>query len=229
MKNEILSCAMSACTRKAVLIAAVSLACTGNVFSQEATGSMSNSRKTEWGFKVGLNIASIGTSNTDLSDNLNPVIGGAAGLTFAGRVAQFGDAASIRIHTGLEASLKGFEFEASSDVTCSALYIQAPIAAGVQIDLWKAKFELRTGVYLAYGVAGETKFSNGSDNMKTFGDDILKPFDAGMLIGAYCTYNRFVFGIHGELGFLEPNADNFTITGAKAHTSNASFTVGFIF
>jgi hypothetical protein len=103
---------------------------------------------------------------------------------------------------------------------------------GYKFNIGKGwKLEPRIGLYLAYGIGGETKgkISSSSGNADTFDDEFLSPLDVGLLGGFFFDNNTIVIGLHSENGFTETNGDNFTVTGATAHTRTLSITLGYLF
>jgi hypothetical protein len=209
-----------------VLLAIVMIATVGNVWSQ--TVSDEDARQTRWGIKGGINVATVNLESGSNSASLESVVGAVAGVTL-----EHSFTPRWFFHSGLEISMKGFETgSGSSKLTSTAVYMQLPAAVGYKFNIGKEwKIEPRLGLYLAYGIAGNTSLSDSGDSgsVSTFGDKILKPFDAGALLGVYLGNGKFVIGIHGESGLTETNGDSFEVTGAKAHSSNISITLGYLF
>lgn len=196
-------------------------AAAGTARPQQATPS----KKLRFGARIGVNVATISLQATNASESLESVTGFAAGLTL-----DYIFASGFGIHSGLEVSKKGFAATIGSDnVSSAALFIQLPVAFGYRFGVGqKWGIGPRLGLYFAQGVAGNTTV--GSSVVSTFGDGkILNPFDCGVLVGAFFDNGRFVFGLHGELGITEANNSNFQVTGATAHNSNVSISVGYMF
>jgi len=184
-------------------------------------------RKTRWGVKGGLNVATVALSNSNYSASFKNVVGAVVGVTL-----EHAFTPEWFFHSGLEASMKGFDGSAilTPPLKATAIYILLPAAVGYKFDIGKGwKLEVRAGLYAAYGIAGSTTASGYTGSMKTFGDKILNPFDCGGLGGAFFDNGGIVLGIHGEMGFTETNGDVITVTGATATNSNVSFTVGYLF
>lgn len=208
---------------KILLLVIVMVAVVGKVWSQTETVEEVN--KTRWGIKGGLNTATVYLESGSNSASLESVVGAVAGITLEHLLAP-----NWFFHSGLEASMKGFGFGSGSNSTLesTAVYLEIPAAVGYKFNIGKGwNLEPRAGLYFAYGVAGNT--SAGSNSVSTFGDKILKPFDAGVLFGFFLDNDKIVIGLQGESGFTETNGDSFKVTGAKAHSSNMSITVGYLF
>ncbi|MDR1221952.1 MAG: PorT family protein [Tannerella sp.] len=210
-----------------VLLAIVTVAAVGNVWSQ--TVSSEDARKTRWGIKGGINIATVDIESENEIVPLESVTGAVAGVTLDHSITPY-----LFFHSGLEISMKGFGInsDSGSTLTSTAVYLQLPAAIGCKFNIGRGwKIGLRMGFYLAQGIAGNTSatVSGESDSVSTFGDKILNPFDAGMLIGSSFQKGKVVIGTQIELGLTETNGDNFKVTGAKAHSSNVSIAAGFVF
>lgn len=182
--------------------------------------------RTKWGIKGGVNISTLSFNIKGGGTVDNKSIAGAVlGVTLNHAITP-----KWYIHSGLEFSMKGFELELSSTVNAKAYFIEVPVAVGYKFNIGKGwTIEPRAGLYFAYGVAGNTSISGSSVDLKTFGDKILKPFDAGALVGVFFDNNQFVIGLQGEFGITEANGNSLTVTGATAHNSNFSISVGYLF
>jgi hypothetical protein len=220
-------------TNRIVLLAIVTIAAVGNVWAQQqqqqtAAQTEEVVLKDRWGIKGGINVANVSFENTT-NTVLESVVGAAAGVTLEHPFNQ-----NWFFHSGLEFSMKGFEMGGgtSSTLTATAIYLLVPATIGYKFNVGKGwKLEPRLGLYFAYGVSGNTSatVSGSSGNVSTFGDKILKPFDYGTMGGFFLDNNTVVIGIHSELGMSETNGEKFRVTGTKAHNSNVSFTVGYLF
>ncbi|MDR1221955.1 MAG: PorT family protein [Tannerella sp.] len=210
-----------------VLLAIITVATAGNVWSQ--TVSSEDARKTRWGIKGGINVATVNIESENDFASLESVLGAVAGVTL-----EHSFTPRFFFHSGLDISVKGFEMASgnSSTLTSTAAYLLLPAAVGYKFNIGRGwKIEPRLGFYLACGIAGNTSatVSGESATVSTFDDDILKPFDAGTLVGAFFDNGKVVIGIQVEQGFTETNGDNFKVTGAKAHNSNVSIVAGYLF
>lgn len=216
--------------RKVVAFAVVMLIVVGNAWSQENSlmeRQQEMVRKVQWGIKGGINIASLRFSNSDDSEDTKSVIGAVAGVTL-----DYAFTPNWHLHSGLEATMKGFEVELTNgrDLEVSATYLQIPIEVGYKFNIGKKWYiDPRLGFYVAYGVAGKSEYEGASKKINTFGDDILKKTDVGVGLGVYAGTGHFVFGIHGESGLIKANADNLRVSGAKVHTSNFAITAAYLF
>jgi hypothetical protein len=212
-------------TNRIVLLAIVMIAAVGNAGAQII--STENTLKDRWGIKGGINIATVSFENTT-STALESTVGAAAGVTL-----EHPFTSTWFFHSGLEFSMKGFELgSGSTALKSTAIYLLLPATVGYKFNIGKGwKLEPRLGLFLAYGVAGETSAtaSDNSASVKTFGDKILKPFDYGAMGGFFFDNNTVVIGLHSELGMSETNGENFKVTGTKAHSNNVSITLGYLF
>lgn len=111
-------------------------------------------------------------------------------------------------------------------------YIELPIMVGYRVAVDKdMNIVFTAGPYLAYGIAGKTKYEasvagiSASKKYDTFDDDgmDLHPFDMGLGCGITGEFNNILVGIDGSLG-LTNLRDNF-----KAHNIGAYLTVGYKF
>ena len=183
-----------------------------------------NVRKTRWGIKGGINIATVVLSDDKNSESMESVAGGVVGVTLESSITP-----ELFFHSGLEVSMKGFV----SEIKTTAVYVLLPTTIGYKLNVGKGwKLEPRVGLYLAYGIGGSTKNAKGgSGSAKTFGDKILNPFDLGFLGGIFLDNGSIVVGIHGEAGLIDVKGDNLILSGGakNAKTSNASITLGYLF
>jgi hypothetical protein len=215
-------------TNRIVLLAIVTIATVGNVWAQTAPAEEAAPLKDRWGIKGGINVATVSFENTT-NAVLESVVGAAAGVTL-----EHPFNANWFFHSGLEFSMKGFELGSGSSttLTSTAVYLLLPATVGYKFNIGKGwKLEPRLGLYFAYGVTGNTSASDSgsSASVKTFDDKILKPFDYGTMGGFFFNNNTIVIGLHSELGMSETNGEKFRVTGTKAHNSNVSITVGYLF
>lgn len=113
------------------------------------------------------------------------------------------------------------------DGTLNEYYIQIPVLGSYKYYI-KDNFnvEVNVGPYVAYGIAGKSNgkeswryyldgvdktssVGNGADMSnsykyntfgKDYGQEMLKRFDCGLIIGAGVTYNKYYFGLQYDLG-----------------------------
>ncbi|MDR1161079.1 MAG: PorT family protein [Tannerellaceae bacterium] len=216
-------------TNRIVLMAIVAIAAVSNVWAQTMpTAPTEEVLVDRWGIKGGINIATVSFENAN-NAVLESVVGAAAGVTL-----EHPFNANWFFHSGLEFSMKGFELGSGSSttLTATAIYLLLPASVGYKFNIGKGwKLEPRLGLYLAYGVAGDTSLSSSGDSgsVSTFGDEIFKPLDYGTMGGFFFDNNQVVIGLHSEIGMSEVNGNSFKVTGTKAHNSNVSITVGYLF
>lgn len=108
----------------------------------------------------------------------------------------------------LEVAWKGVEYDPffSRDkeeaFKLNLLYLQIPIMAAYRINLanrWN--LTLKMGPYVAYALSGKLKDKEGDFNIFS-SDGTGKRIDLGLDFGVDCEYQRYVFGVEYELGFL---------------------------
>lgn len=212
-------------SQKIILITVCMLAVAGTMQAQHGVTEVL--KHTQWGAKAALNIAKLNFDASEgKSENSKSVIGGAVGLTFS-----YAFTSQWRIHSGLEMSLKGFSanvINSSNNLTVRAAYVQIPVTCGYVLNFNKWNFEPRFGAYFAYGVAGNYGVS-GAESKKTFGNKLLKPFDAGLSFGLYADNRKFICGIGSEVGLTDANGENFTVSGGTIHMLNTFLTIGYLF
>jgi hypothetical protein len=187
-------------------------------------------RRVRFGIKAGFHAATVELSSGHTSEEMDEVPGAVAGATLYTPFApRWG------LHTGLEASMKGFKIGLLS---FRAIYLQAPVEVGFKIRLGNGGwyFEPRSGLYFAYGIAGKITASGASESLNTFGDEILKPFDVGGNVGFHFGNDRVDIGLRGELGFVDITGDPFAdymfimgVVNTSMITSNFGIVVGFKF
>jgi hypothetical protein len=213
-------------THRIVVLAIVAIATVGNVWAQTTPVEEVAPLKDRWGIKGGINVATVSFENTN-NTALESVVGAAAGVTL-----EHPFNANWFFHSGLEFSMKGFEIGSGSNttITSTAVYLLLPATVGYRFNIGKGwKLEPQLGIFASYGVAGDTRVTGTSGSVKTFGDKILKPLDYGTMGGFFFDNNTIVIGLHSELGMAETNAENFRVTGTKAHSNNVSITIGYLF
>jgi len=200
---------------------------------EQAERSFSKARP-QFGIKAGVNVASLTYSgNKGNTDDSKSVVGFVLGGTLDYPLApNLSNVIDIHLHTGLEVTMKGFDQKLDNGRTLesTAVFMQVPAEVGFKFNIGKGwGLDPRAGLYFAYGVGGKSEISGYSKKYNTFSDEVLKKFDFGLSFGFHFTKNQFVFGIQGERGLVEANADNFTISGAKAYNLNIGFTAAYLF
>jgi hypothetical protein len=182
-------------------------------------------RRVRWGIKAGFHDATIVFFSIFGLIEMNNIIGAVAGATlYTPFTPKWG------LHTGLEASMKGFT---TDNASFRAIYVQAPVEIGLKIRLGRRGwyFEPRSGLYFAYGVAGRTT-SDYSGNADTFRDKVLNPVDVGFNLGLHFGNNKVDIGFRGELGLVDVLGSQFFVYEdfyGDSVTSNYGIVVGFKF
>lgn len=228
MKKNLSLSRLGESSRKIVLSAIIMMSVVGNIWSQEtAISTIQETSKVRLGAKAGINISNVKITNSGDDYGMGSTVGVVGGLTL-----EYNFNTRWFFHSGIEYSMKGFEYDEGTSLKSTAVFINVPAAVGYKLNIGKGwNFEPRLGLYLAYGVAGKTsaKDSKNSASVNTFGDKILNPMDAGTLFGLFFDNNRFVIGLQGENGLTEANGDKFKVTGAKAHNTCTTICVGLLF
>ncbi len=176
------------------------------------------------GIKAGVNMSNIYGEDVK---NTNMKIGFNAGLS-----ADYDFAPNVALQTGLFASTKGFKYNISTlEYTSNLVYVQLPLHLAYKIDVTPGtKVFLHGGPYAAYGVGGKNSVAVGSlggSSDKVFGDGLaqLKPFDAGLGIGAGFELGQVVIDLGWDMGLINlSNASSGTIK-----TQNAYLSLGYKF
>lgn len=107
----------------------------------------------------------------------------------------------------LEIAWKGAEYDDGFESEVLDLfYAQIPIVAAYRFNLndsWN--LTLKAGPYFALGIYGNDKYSYGDYNegVDIFSVGGVNRFDAGLDAGIDFECHRYVFGVEGEIGFLD--------------------------
>lgn len=201
-------------TMKTILFA-VALLIGVNAYAQDG--------KAEFGVKAGLNMSNF---TGDVNDN-KARFGFNVGVTLDYALT---DARDWYLLTGLEYTTKGANFKKVAGVkpSINAAYIQLPVHAGYKFDVTEAtRLSFHAGPYLAYGVNGKVKVSEGGVEVSenTFGDDGFKRFDFGVGLGVGAEFGKIGIGLGYDFGLINiMDADNVSVKNA-----NAYLTVGYKF
>lgn len=108
--------------------------------------------------------------------------------------------------------------------TWSFYYIQVPVLAAYRINLTnKWNLTLKAGPYLACALSGRAK--SDIENFNIFGDEGAgRRVDVGFDFGLDCEYQRYVFGVEYELGFLDMVNNGYKMKNAAFYV-----TIGYKF
>ncbi len=191
---------------------------------------MAASAQVNLGIKGGVNMSNF------LADELNDKgikIGFNVGLS-----ADFDFSSNSALQTGLFLTTKGAKYSASfgsvsADYTVNPIYLQLPVHYAYKIDVTPGtRIVFHAGPYAAYGVAGKMKLKgsvgdySGEKDEKLFGDDkSLKPFDAGLGLGAGVELGSIVLDLGWDMGLV--NISNTSHGDIK--NQNAYLSVGYKF
>ena len=189
------------------------------------------------GVKGGLNVSSIEEYNGFSLDSRAGFHGGI--------MLQYMMNDNIGIESGLYYSLMGGrEKEKDYDnpnriddyvAKANPSYLQLPLYAIYKFDLGQdMKFYPSLGVYFGYGLSGNYDLKGQDDGVvidkkEDFFNDERNRFDMGVGVGVNFQYNRIVFGVGYEQGFLKINKHDFPYEDENAYNSNLKVSVGYLF
>ncbi len=166
------------------------------------------SQITGWNAKVGMNFSNY-SGDLDLNTKVGFKLGG--GFEYA-----FNDTWSLQ--PSLFLTSKGAKKDGNS---VNAMYLELPVMAAARFNIAdNINFVVNAGPYLACGIAGKMKQDLGNDTehkINTFGDDMLKRFDAGLGVGVAFEFDRIIAGLDGQFGLVDvqkygnPKNMNFSI------------------
>lgn len=173
------------------------------------------SAQIDFGVKGGINMSNIdGPGKTKAKVGFN--IGVSADYDFS---------YNMGIQTGLFVSTKGFKLKGEIldeklSISSNLVYLQLPVHFAYKIDVSPGtRVFLHAGPYAAYGVGGST----GDSDIKAFGKNGFKPFDAGLGIGAGVELGRLFFDLGWDFGLV-----NIARAG-DVKNQNAYLSVGYKF
>lgn len=173
------------------------------------------SAQVDFGVKGGINMSNVsGLGNTKAKVGFN--IGVSADYDFA---------PNMGIQSGLFVSTKGFKvkgeiLDEKINFNANLVYLQLPVHFAYKIDVTPGtRVFLHGGPYAAYGVGGST----GDSDIKAFGKNGFKPFDAGLGIGAGVELGRLFFDLGWDFGLV-----NIARMG-DVKNQNAYLSVGYKF
>jgi hypothetical protein len=155
------------------------------------------------GVKAGLNFANVAIDEDD-TEGIEANMGYFAGIT-----AEFPVGSALAVETGLFASQKGYKMDYSYDAVSitgsfSPIYLEVPIQAKLYFDLGVARLFAAAGPYVAYGLAGNTKYESSIGNESDSDSDKIEwgtelgkinPLDYGLLLGAGASFGTLEVGL----------------------------------
>lgn len=218
--------------KKLILIIAC-IACTMTAGAQRARSTTSSFFSTErsdapirFGITAGVNFANMSYDVNGVSVSPDSRTGFNVGLTVDIPLIE-----SIYIKTGLGYTVKGSKLEVGNyEEKSSPAYLELPILASYRYDFSDAaQLQFNVGPYLAYGIGGKVKVTDGSDEDEEdfFGDDSdTKRFDAGLHIGAGITVaQHYYLGVAYQWGWVNINEDS----DLTVKNKNFMINLGYIF
>jgi len=200
------------------------------VFSTDAS-----SESVSFGIRAGVNFSNMRASASSLSLNLGSRTGFHVGV-----IADIPVVESFYIQPGLYLQEKGFkagEWFGSEltgvDVKAAPLYLEVPILASFRFNVSRdVKIQANVGPYLAYGVGGKIKGSEGVVSVETdvFSDEGgVKRFDGGLSFGAGVQIlHNYYIGFAYELGLVNIIDDD-EAGGASLKNTNWMISLGYNF
>ena len=165
-----------------------------------------------WNAKAGIGISTLDGLSTDYSKKTHLVGKIGAGI-------EYPLGSNWSLMPSLEIAWKGMKIESDNSYrtmtsTVDLLYAQIPVVAAYRINLSQSwNLTLKAGPYFAYAfydhLNNDYTSKTGNNIHYNSGNEDLdaKKFDVGIDIGIDFEYHRFVFGVEGELGFLEMAKD----------------------
>ncbi|MEA4917416.1 porin family protein [Proteiniphilum sp.] len=149
-----------------------------------------------------------------------------------GLAADYDLAPNSAIQTGLYFTTKGAKYSASAgsasaEVTVNPMYLQLPVHYAYKLDVSPGtRVVFHAGPYLAYGVAGKSKFKGSlgensveEDGANVFGDDkLFKPFDAGLGLGVGTEFGQIMLDLGWDMGLVNI-ANSGTVKNQNAYLS----------
>lgn len=177
-------------------------------------------KKTTFGVILGLNVANVTPAEEGEFDNTSPQSGFHVGFTL-----DYAFSRNWYLATGLEYTTKGTIIDQSgSDVDIKAAFVQLPLCGGYKFPITDDFAVMaQLGPYFAYGLHGESNY--GSSTYDTFGKQIWKDFDCGIIFMTGIEWKKLYFGLGGEAGMVNIMQEGNT----ASHTSNFKLSVGYRF
>ncbi|MDR0574749.1 MAG: PorT family protein [Tannerella sp.] len=197
-----------------------------------------NAQQLKIGVRGGLNISSLSDYDHMIGQYEDAGLENKLGL-YAGIFGQLHFSEKSGIETGLFYSQLGGkdkenDYYESYKITANPSYLQLPVSIFYKFNLTNGfKLYPSLGVYGGYGLSGNLKTQgsianeNLDSNIKYF-NDFAKRFDAGGTAGLNLEYNKFIFGLSYDHGFIRVNKKE-VIYGDNAFNSNFRCTLSYIF
>lgn len=170
------------------------------------------------GVKGGLNMSNM--VGDEINDN-NMKLGFHVGLA-----ADYDFAPSMAIQTGLLFTTKGTELNDNNN--SNLMYLQVPVHFAYKQEVTPGtRIVFHAGPYVAYGIGGKSKILG--IEYDSFGDNSLKPFDAGLGLGVGAEFGRFIADIGWDMGLVNIASDTAEFFRGKTRNQNAYLSVGVKF
>ncbi|MDR0895364.1 MAG: PorT family protein [Prevotellaceae bacterium] len=193
------------------------------------------------GVKAGASSASLGEVQINhYAAGLDNMLGFHAGVML-----QFLTRSHWGVETGLYYSLQGgkekeIDYDESYEVKATAHYLQLPVQA---IYKFRLADELHlypaVGLYFAYGLGGTLKGSGTATEDRrqafdlTYNDDFFNhernKFDMGLAVGLNLQYQRYLFGVSCDYGFLKINKKDIIYEDDNTRNENIKVSIGVLF
>ncbi|HCM22589.1 MAG TPA: hypothetical protein DIC46_17860, partial [Porphyromonadaceae bacterium] len=183
------------------------------------------------GIKGGVNLSNF--YGDELSDK-NAKVGFHIGLA-----GDYEFAPNMSLQSGLFFTTKGAEYKnslagLSGSISATPMYLQLPVHFAYKVDVTPGtRIVFHAGPYVAYGIAGKTKWKVEAGNASiqdesenVFGDNgLLKPFDAGLGLGVGAEFGRILLDLGWDAGLVNVSkSDNGNVKNQSAYLS-----VGYLF
>jgi Outer membrane protein beta-barrel domain len=162
--------------------------------------SLNSFAQATFGVKAGLNLTNIVEKDDDAKSNLPKV---KAGLNF-GPTIEIPVSKMFSFESALLLSTRGAKFDSDNEAgSLNLLYLNLPLTAKAKFDISGTPVFGTFGPYLGYGISGKYKVDGRDDETINWGsgdDDDLKPFDAGLHLGAGVGIKTFEVELTYDLG-----------------------------
>ena len=185
-----------------------------------------------FGPKAGVNFSTMTLKSSGISIDPKNMTGFQAGV-----IAEISLGKNFALQPGFMYSAKGSNYYISAlevDVTINPNYLEVPVNAIYKIGASPLNILLMAGPYLGYGIGGNYSMSSVQttiDDAIKFGsgeDNDLKPFDAGVNLGAGVELSRFQVAFQYCMGLtnLAPVTDNSAEQKNKVMTISLAYLFG---
>ena len=194
-----------------------------------------------FGIKAGLNLSTLLIKDNDetRSDDFDMRPGFHVGVT-----AEFPFSKMFSFQPEVLLSTKGYKFEEGNEdvgieASMNPIYVDIPLLLKGNFDVSGVEIYGALGPYVGFGVGGDMKYKETYNGVTDYEEEVdikwgndkeeddLKPFDAGLSIGAGATVNHILFGVAYDFGLANISLDNHN--GWKVNNRVFRVSVGYVF